>query len=172
MNIEQVMTRNVETCRPSDSLSVAARIMWEHDCGCVPVVGPEDGRGRLVGMITDRDVCMAAYIQGRTLSEIDVSSAMATEITRCRATDPIDTALKAMEAQQLRRLPIVDAQGHLVGVLSLTDIAREAARERGRATRDEIDCRIGEVLAAIATPRGPRDIAAPARRRSARQAAR
>ena len=76
MRVEQLMTRTVETCEPHDTLVTAARIMWTRDCGCVPVVVPEEGGHRVVGMLTDRDVCMAAYLQGRPLSEISVASVM------------------------------------------------------------------------------------------------
>jgi CBS domain-containing protein len=160
MNVDQLMTRNVRACHPADSLSEAARIMWDRDCGCVPVVEPENGTARLVGMITDRDVCMAAYTQSRLLSEIEVRSAMATTVRSCRSTDSVASALKTMEDNQLHRLPVVEQNGHLVGLLSLADAAREAAREHARATKEMTDGRIGEVLEAISAPRGPREIAA------------
>ena len=69
MKVEQVMNRNVKTCRSSDSLDRAAQLMWENDCGCVPIV---DDEGRGVGMVTDRDVCMAAYTQGGPLTHLRV----------------------------------------------------------------------------------------------------
>ncbi len=157
MNVEQLMTLNVESCHPGDSLTVAAHIMWDHDCGCVPVVeDDEDGTARLVGMVTDRDVCMAAYQQDRTLSEIDVGSAMATKPLRCRSTDSVASALTTMERNRVHRLPVVDRGGRLVGLLSMTDVAREAAREHAGTTKETIDCRIGEALEAITVPRGPR----------------
>lgn len=163
MKVEQLMTRNVETCHPGDSLSVAAHIMWDRDCGCVPVVEPEDGTARLVGMVTDRDVCMAAYTQGRKLAEIEVRGVMATKLFCCRSTDSIDDALKAMEENQLHRLPVVGKDGRLVGLISLADAAREAARERPRGSKKEVtDLRIAEVLEAISAPRGPHQICATA----------
>ncbi len=163
MTVEQLMTRNVETCHPGDPVSAAAHIMWDRDCGCVPVVEPEDGTARLVGMITDRDVCMAAYTQGRTLAAIEVRGAMATKLFSCRSTDSIDDALKLMEANQLHRLPVVDQDGRLVGLVSLADAAREAAREHARGSKKEItDLRIAEVLEAISAPRGPHQICATA----------
>jgi CBS domain-containing protein len=72
MNISQLMNRNVATCRPEDNLAIAAGKMWDRDVGCLPVVGAD---GSVVGMITDRDVCMGAYTQGRPLHEIPVSVA-------------------------------------------------------------------------------------------------
>ena len=161
MNVEQLMTRNVYTCHPGDPVSVAAGIMWDRDCGCVPVVDPQNS-ARLVGIVTDRDVCMAAYTQGRPLAAIDVQSAMSTTVHCCRPTDSIDSALQTMERHQIHRLPVVDADGGVVGLLSLADAAREAAHEHPRRTKDMTDGRVGEVFEAISAPRGPRDIAAPA----------
>jgi CBS domain-containing protein len=161
MKVEQLMTRNVRTCGAEEPLSAAARIMWEGDCGCVPVVEQADGTARVVGMITDRDICMAAYTQGSPLSEIPVSSAMSREVRSCAATDSIRTAVKILEQNQLHRLPIVDKNDHLVGLLSLADIAREAEREHAGATKKEVsDVEVGEVVEAISAPRSAREIAA------------
>jgi CBS domain-containing protein len=162
MKVEQLMTRNVRTCCAGDRLSAAARIMWEGDCGCVPVVEQGDGTGKAIGMITDRDICMAAYTQGRALSEIQVGSAMAKTICSCRPTDSIATALKVLEQNQVHRLPVLDQDDHLVGMLSLADIAREAEREHARATKEVTDTRVAEVLEAISAPRSPRAVAAAA----------
>ncbi len=130
MNVENLMTKSVRTCRPEDSLSHAAQIMWEADCGAVPVVS-NDEEGRLVGMITDRDVCMAAYTQGRTLGQIQVRDVMAKDLHCCRPSDTVAEAETVMSSAQVRRLPVVDESGHVVGFLSLADLAREAAHERG-----------------------------------------
>ena len=159
MKVEQLMTRNVQTCGPEDRLSAAARIMWECDCGCVPVVEREDGGARVVGMITDRDICVAAYTQGRALSEITVGSAMASEVRSCRATDSVGTALKILEQNQLHRLPILDQNDHLIGLLSLADVAREAAREHGRGTKEVSDAQVAEVVEAVSAPRSRREVA-------------
>jgi CBS domain-containing protein len=159
IKVEQLMTRNVQTCCPADPLDAAAEIMWKRDCGCVPVVEQEDGAARVVGMITDRDICMAAYTQGRPLSQVKVESAMARNVRSCRFTDSIGTALKILQQNQLHRLPVLDQNDHLVGMLCLADTAREAAREHDRATKEVTDTQIGEVLEAISAPRSPRDVA-------------
>jgi CBS domain-containing protein len=162
MNVEQLMARNVGTCAPSAQLDAAARIMWEGDCGCVPVVEQPDGSARVVGMITDRDICMAAYTQGHPLSSIRVESAMAKDVRSCRPTDSIATALKILQQNQLHRLPVVDQDGRLIGLLSLADVAREAEREHGRAKKEVTDTRVAEVLEAISAPRSARDVVAAA----------
>ncbi len=108
-------------------------------------------------MVTDRDVCMAAYTRDRKLSEIEVRTAMATAPFSCRPTDSVESALKTMEAHHLRRLPVVDQSGRLVGLLSLTDVAREGTRNYARATKEMIDCRVGEVVEALSVPHDSRD---------------
>ncbi|HVS11206.1 MAG TPA: CBS domain-containing protein, partial [Planctomycetota bacterium] len=80
MKVEQLMTRDVKACAPQDSLSRAAQLLWESDIGALPVV---DSEGRVVGMVTDRDVCMAAYFKGRPLAEIRVDETMARKVYSC-----------------------------------------------------------------------------------------
>ena len=156
MKVEQVMSRNVKSCRADDTLNRAAQMMWENDCGCVPVV---DDEGRAVGMLTDRDVCMAAYIQGGLLSHLRVGSAMAGDVRSCRPTDTVAEAESIMRAAQVRRLPVVDPESHIIGLLSLNDIAREVARERGASGKPEVDCEeIAETLGVICTPREHREL--------------
>jgi len=82
MNASDLMTTGVKTCRVDDSVERAAQIMWEHDCGAVPVVDADE---RLVGIVTDRDVCMAAYTRGDSLQAIAVSGVMAHKL-HCVAT--------------------------------------------------------------------------------------
>jgi len=159
MRVDQVMTRNVKTCHPDDTLEQAAAIMWDYDCGTLPVVRGGDGSARVVGMLTDRDICMAAYTQGRALRDITVASAMSQHLCSCRATDAVSVALKVMETNQVRRLPVLDADETLVGVLSLADLGREAVREHGQSMRQVTDEAIGSALEAIATPRLQGEIA-------------
>ena len=158
MNVGQLMTRNIEACHPGDALNAAARIMWEHDCGCVPVVVDEEGGARVVGMLTDRDICMAAYTQGCPLGAIDVASAMSRDVRSCRPTDPVRVAVSILRTNQLHRLPVLDPNDHLIGLLSLADIAREAGREHGRRNAEVKDQQIAETVEAICQPRSPREI--------------
>jgi CBS domain-containing protein len=158
MNVGQLMTRTVHACHPQDSLNIAADIMWKHDCGCVPVVVDEDGGARVVGMLTDRDVCMAAYTQGRALDAITAANAMSPEVRSCRPTDSIRTALDVLRTNQLHRLPIVDANDHLVGMFSLADLAREAAREHGRRGAEVKDQDVAETVEAISRSRSKGDV--------------
>lgn len=148
MRVKELMSGDVKTCRPEDALAEAARIMWDHECGIVPVV---DGEGRLAGVISDRDIAMAAYLQGRALHETVVSSAMSRAAYTCRPEDPLTQAEEVMRERQVRRLPVVDAKGRVVGLLSLNDLARAGSLERGKVPLDEV----GKTLAAICLPRLP-----------------
>jgi CBS domain-containing protein len=157
MTVGQLMTRQVRTCHPEDPLNTAAAIMWEQDCGCVPVVQQGDQeQPRLVGMLTDRDICMAAYTQGRPLTAIQATSVMQRDLATCVATDPIGVALNIFRTRRLRRLPVVQGDGELVGLLSLADVAREAKREESHVERPAIITAavVGSTVAVISEPRG------------------
>lgn len=156
MKIEQLMTKSVATCGPDASLDQVARIMWEHDCGFVPVVENEQSR-RVVGVVTDRDVCMAAYTRGQELREIRVGDVMSKAVRSCPPGRDVAAAEETMREAQVHRLPVVDDAGQLLGVISLADIAREAAREAGSPRPQVSTEEIGETLARI---RQPREIAA------------
>jgi len=156
MTVGQLMSRQIRTCRPDDSLNTAARIMWEEDCGCVPVV-QESGaeHPRLVGILTDRDVCMAAYTQGKPLSAIAVTSIMQRDLATCVATDPIGVALAVLRTRRLHRLPVVENDAELVGVLSLADIARESKREEAEVDQPAVTTTsVGDTIAVISEARG------------------
>ena len=87
MKVADLMTPDVRSCTIHDSLNAAARIMWDHDCGCAPVV---DAHGKLVGIVTDRDICMAAYTQGAPLEAIPVERVMSPKVISCARTDDLD----------------------------------------------------------------------------------
>jgi CBS domain-containing protein len=148
MKVEQLMTKEVQACRPSHPLNCAAQILWEHDCGIVPIVD-EEGLEKVVGTLTDRDICMAAYMQGRNLSESRVDSAMARKVYSCTPSATLEDAMQTMREVQVRRLPVVDEAGHLLGMISLADIAREAKAHAGASALADV----GETFATIAGPR-------------------
>ncbi len=148
MRVEELMTRQVHSCRPEDSLDHAAQLMWNHDCGCLPVCSG-DGASRIVGMITDRDICMSALFQGRSLKDLCVGDAMAKSVETCRTSDSLAQAEKIMRGARIRRLPVLDAQGCITGMISLADLAREAARERTQSRKEITETEVGDTLAAI-----------------------
>ena len=133
-------------CRVHNTLNTAAQLMWEHDSGAIPVMGNDD---RVIGIVTDRDICMAAYTQGRPLQAIPVQAAMAKQVFTCRPDDSVEDAEQLMGAKQIRRLPVLNDAGQLVGMLSLGDIAREFGASRKKNLIRELV----QTLAAICTPR-------------------
>ena len=157
MNVSQIMKRNVETCRPEDSLELVAGKMWEGDIGSLPVINAE---GAVIGMITDRDVSMAGYTQGRLLRDIAVSVAMSKDVFSCFPSDGLIEAEETMRSHQVRRLPVLDADGQLVGIVSLNDLARESEREAGRKGREVSAQEVTATLAAICEPRRPAELIA------------
>lgn len=140
------LMRAVQPCAPSDNLSRAAQLMWELDCGFVPVC---DRGGHLVGVVTDRDLCMATYTKGQLLADIPVWSTMSTQVSCATPETTLSDVLVVMRQAQVRRLPIVDNE-RLVGVLSLSDIALYLDVQEGAA---EGAVELGVTLAAISTPR-------------------
>jgi CBS domain-containing protein len=123
VKVADLMTRAVRACTTHDSLNAAARIMWDHDCGCAPVV---DAHGRLAGIVTDRDLCMAAYTQGVPLADIPIERAMSAHVISCARGDDLETAHRLMRTHLIHRLPVVDTRGRLLGILSLSDLVSHA----------------------------------------------
>lgn len=146
MRLNEVMNQPVVFCPDSATLDDAARLMWEHDCGIIPVV---DDEGRLTGVVTDRDICMSAYTQGRPISDIGVMTAMARTVVAGHEDDSIEAAEQLMQDNQIRRLPVIDGEGRPVGMVSLNDLARYVAQAR----RSGYDRELVQTLAAICRPR-------------------
>lgn len=154
MKIENLMTRAVKTCRPDDTLARAAQIFWDQDCGVAPVV---DAENRVVGMLTDRDVCMAGWMSGRPLAELRVVDSMTDRVYSCRSDDTPARALSMLRARHVRRLPVLDEEGRLVGIVSLNDLVRHAAKERASVSPQEIVT----TFAAVCEPHARERSAAP-----------
>jgi CBS domain-containing protein len=151
MKVKEVMVTDVKVCTDYDALSVAAEIMWDFDCGSVPVL---DKDGHVIAVVTDRDVCMAAFFQGLPLDRIPVTAAMSKEIYFCRADDDLAMAEALMCELQIRRLPVVDSSRRIVGILALNDLAREEERERTMRMPTQISAgEIAQVLAAVCKSR-------------------
>jgi CBS domain-containing protein len=152
MRVQDFMSHDVRTIRPNDTLAAAAQAMWDRDCGALPVVDAEE---RVVGMLTDRDACMAGLMAGKPLTEIPVERAMSKRLVSCRPDDTVKTAEASMRQHQIRRLPVLDDRSRLVGILSLNDIAIEASGERLRKEREVTAEEVGLTLGAICRHRTP-----------------
>jgi CBS domain-containing protein len=118
-NLAYVMNKPVIFCHPDDNLAIAGALLWEHNCGALPVV---DNDGRLQGMITDRDICIALTTRNMLAADIFVSEVMSTNISSCSADNSINDAVKMMRNAKVRRVPVVDRDHKLIGIISLTDI--------------------------------------------------
>jgi len=129
MKVNEIMSANPKACTPTSNLAEAAGYMWENDCGILPVV--TDG-GRVVGLVTDRDICMAAALKDRNLTNIAVEDVISARVFACQPEDDVGTALRTMRENKVRRLPVVGTEGTLRGILSMNDIVlnAEEAREK------------------------------------------
>lgn len=117
--IREIMTTDVRTCRADRSLVCAGTAMHRGDCRFLPVV---DDAGRPVAVITDGDICEIGSTDHRPLREILVSEAMSRGVLTCRPEDAVSRVLETMKQHRIRHLPVVDRDGRLVGVVSLTDV--------------------------------------------------
>ena len=154
MQVRELMTRTPSACGPDATANDVARIMWERDCGVVPVV---DNAGRPVGVVTDRDICMAAYLGGQPLKSIRVADVMSRDLCTIESNADLTDAEHLMQSHQIRRLPVVAADGRLVGILSLSDIA-QGVMHNGSSHQDgrdgiELLCTVDRV----SMPRGRTD---------------
>ncbi len=129
MKVKDVMTSDAKACWITESLTDAAKAMWENDCGILPVV--KDGR-RVIGLITDRDICMATAMRERNPSGISVEEVMTGEVYAAGPDDDIHQALETMQEHKVRRLPVVDPESELKGILSMNDIVLKAKESRGK----------------------------------------
>jgi CBS domain-containing protein len=144
MKVQSLMHTDAITCRIDDSAQRAAQLMWDHDLGCVPVV---DEQRVIAGIVTDRDLCMAAYTRGELLADIPVTLAMTRDVRCCGADDDLHDVERIMSDRQIRRMPVVDSDGHPIAVISINDIAR-ASMTDGINPRE-----VAATVAAVSTPR-------------------
>jgi len=134
MQIKDVMTTEVTTIEPNTRLDEIARIMRDEDIGAVPVAEND----RLVGMVTDRDIVLRGVAEGDDAQQRTARDVMSAKILYCRDDQSLDEVLKNMGDLQVRRLPVIDRQDRLVGIVSLGDLSREAKPNRAGESLKEI----------------------------------
>lgn len=150
MKVQDCMTSSAHSCMTDANLVTAAQTMWQYKVGALPVL---DSEGHPVGMITDRDICMAVARKGRFAGDITVFETMSPNPFTIQPGDELLKALDTMAARQVRRLPVVDVANRLVGILSINDAAAAAeAGERDFRGRPEVFAHIVATLRKIATP--------------------
>jgi len=118
VHVKEVMTKDPQTCSPEPNLAAAAAIMLEADCGILPVVAD----GKLVGVVTDRDMYIALATRGKLASDITVAEVAQSPVHTCGPEDDIHTVLDTMKQHRVRRLPVAGFEGSIVGVVSMNDI--------------------------------------------------
>jgi CBS domain-containing protein len=119
MKVRDVMKPAAVCCRPNTNLAAAVELLWVNNCGMLPVVGDD---GKLAGVITDRDICIAVGTRNRLPSQLVVQEVASKNVIACKPDDEIHEALLAMAEKQVRRLPVVDQAGVPRGILSMDDI--------------------------------------------------
>jgi CBS domain-containing protein len=131
MKVQDMMTSDVQCCGPDTNLAAAAKMMWDSDCGALPVLHVH---GQVMGMITDRDICMATATKNRPPSEITVWETVSGKAHTCRMSDDVHTAREIMKRERIRRLPVVDEEGVLQGVVAMNDFVLLAGEAKGGKT--------------------------------------
>lgn len=149
MKVKEIMTENPRACSRTSNLAEVAGMMWQNDCGSVPVVAED---GTVVGLITDRDICMAAALTGRSLDNIAVAEVSSGNVISCKADDDLRPAMYLMRENRVRRLAVLAEDGSLAGILSLNDLvlnARDTTDKKGALSYADV---IGTSKAICAHP--------------------
>jgi CBS domain-containing protein len=129
MKAKDIMTKKPKCVTPETSVREAARIMKEEGVGVLPVV-ERDGSDRLVGIVTDRDIAVRHVAEGHDAASCPVSEAMTSNVRTARENDDVSDVMDLMGKEQVRRIPVVDDRGSLVGIVAQADIVREARDEK------------------------------------------
>lgn len=140
MQAKEIMTKEPACCTPQTRAEEAARMMSEHDCGSLPVVQNDDSH-RLVGVVTDRDIAVRGVAQGRG-PEARVEELMTRDPECCPVDADVEEVEAVMRRAQVRRVPIIDASGELVGIIAQADLARKLHDEQ----------EVGELVEHISKP--------------------
>jgi len=138
---KDVMTEDPVCCLPTDAVSKAAQLMKDEDVGSIPVIEDEETM-KLIGIVTDRDLALQVVAPERDASTTQVEDVMTYEVITCRATDDVQKAVDAMAQHQLRRMPVIDGDHRIVGIISQADVA----------TRVEESEEIAEMVKEISQP--------------------
>jgi CBS domain-containing protein len=127
MNVQDIMTTDVATCSQDTNLEAIANLMWNKNCGSIPVLNQS---GEPIGLVTDRDIAMGCALNHKALWELSARDILGNrQVHFCMASDAVKSSLQKMSQYHIRRLPVVNDEGHLVGILSLGDIVALAESE-------------------------------------------
>jgi CBS domain-containing protein len=149
MKVAEVMTKDVQSCTPETNLATAALQMWDGDCGTLPVV---DDVGYVIGMITDRDICIAAATRHQDISELKVGEVATGEVQSCTPETNVRDALKTFAQARVRRLPVIDEDHKLRGILSMNDLVLRAGEGSDKKPADLSYADVLNTFKAICAP--------------------
>jgi CBS domain-containing protein len=135
MKVKELMTQEPRTCTPDTSVAEAAHLMWEADCGILPVVDD----GELVGVVTDRDMYIALATQDARAAHLRVGAVATKKVVTCVPEDDVETALAAMRDARVRRLPVVGFGNTVVGLLSMNDIVLASGSDKPVRPEDVLE---------------------------------
>jgi osmotically-inducible protein OsmY/CBS domain-containing protein len=150
MKVLDVMTSKVKACEPTTNLAAAVAMMWEENCGVLPTV---NDKGRVIGIITDRDICMAAATRPKLASDITVGDVISGNVYACSPGDDVEAALTTMQLHKVRRLPVVGDDGSLQGILSLDDVVLHARKTKGKTPPGISYAKVMDTLKAVCAHR-------------------
>jgi CBS domain-containing protein len=137
MKVREIMTSDPVCCVPEDTTQKVAQLLREHDVGSLPVVAARDDL-RLVGMVTDRDICLAVVAEGADPKTTTIENCMTSEPAACREGENLNNCERLMEEHQVRRIPVVDGDGKLIGIVAQADIAQKEQPEKVKEVVAEI----------------------------------
>jgi CBS domain-containing protein len=147
MKIREAMTPNPVTCIPSDTAQKAAQLMRDNNVGSLPVVSDHDSL-RLLGMITDRDLCISVVADGLDSKSSTIERFISASPVTCREGENLDAAERAMQEHQIRRIPVIDGDGRCIGIVSQADMA----------LKDKPD-KVSKTVAEVSKPENPSRVA-------------
>jgi CBS domain-containing protein len=146
MKVRNVMNKEVKFCPPESTVAEVAKVMAANDCGVVPIV---DAQKRVVGMVTDRDICLEVGTKDRLASRVPVREIMKRKVYGCGPEEEIQAALKLMQNRKVRRLPVLDKDGRLCGILSIDDVVLYAEKARGPEAPELSEMEIVDTFKAV-----------------------
>jgi CBS domain-containing protein len=158
MKVAEIMVRTAASCNADMNLGEAVEIMWNRDCGILPIVNAES---KVTGVITDRDISIALGTRNRLPGEITIKEVASPNLYCCKPEDEVHSALHTMASAKVRRLPVVNKAGKLEGILSMDDVVSHSEANRGSdISADKVVNTLKEVYSAHLLERMPRKVAA------------
>jgi CBS domain-containing protein len=152
MKVRDVMMRTPASCSTDTNLAAAVEILWNRNCGFLPVV---NAQGKVVGVVTDRDICIALGTRNRLAGEVKVGAVISGKLLACGPDDDVRTALATMAQEKVRRLPVIGNDGMLQGILSMDDAVLHAEAGRPGKAADLSDEDVAETLKKLYQPQVP-----------------